>query len=174
MMAAMAPLAHDGGAPRPSHLDADGHARMVDIGGKAETRRSATARALVRLPPACRAVFAAGGTVPKGDIAAVARLAGIMAAKRTAELIPLCHPLALDRIAVEVVPGADAVEITATVATTGRTGVEMEALTAVTVAALTVYDMLKGVSHDIVIDGIELLRKEGGRSGVIDRTGASA
>jgi cyclic pyranopterin phosphate synthase len=143
---------------------------MVDVGGKPETRRTAFAQARVRLPPACAEVFAAGGIAAKGDVLGVARLAGIMAAKRTAEIIPLCHPLPIDKITVDLVAGADAVVITATVRTTGRTGVEMEALTAVSVAALTVYDMLKGLSHDIVIEHIELLRKEGGRSGVIDRT----
>jgi cyclic pyranopterin phosphate synthase len=154
-----------------SHLDARGHAHMVDVGDKPETRRTAFAQARVRLPPACAEVFAKGGIGAKGDVLGVARLAGIMAAKRTAELIPLCHPLPIDKITVDLVAGADAVVITANVRTTGRTGVEMEALTAVSVAALTVYDMLKGLSHDIVIEYIELLRKEGGRSGVIDRTG---
>jgi cyclic pyranopterin phosphate synthase len=153
---------------------------MVDVGGKPATRRLAIARARVRLPPVCAAALASGAANPKGDVAAVARLAGIMAAKRTAELIPLCHPLPLDRVEVEVAlaapaaGAAGAVEITATVATTGRTGVEMEALTAASVAALTVYDMLKGLSHELVIEGIELIRKEGGRSGVIDRAPAPA
>ena len=146
---------------------------MVDVGGKPETRRTAFAQARVRLPPACAEVFATGGIGAKGDVLGVARLAGIMAAKRTADLIPLCHPLPIDKITVDLVAGPDAVVITANVRTTGRTGVEMEALTAVSVAALTVYDMLKGLSHDIVIEHIELLRKEGGRSGVIDRTGAA-
>jgi len=157
-----------------SHLDAHGHAHMVDVGGKPETRRTAFAQARVRLPPACAEVFASGGIGAKGDVLGVARLAGIMAAKRTADLIPLCHPLPIDKITVDLVAGADAVVITANVRTTGRTGVEMEALTAVSVAALTVYDMLKGLSHDIVIEHIELLRKEGGRSGVIDRTAQAA
>jgi cyclic pyranopterin phosphate synthase len=140
---------------------------MVDVGGKAVTRRTATARAIVRLPPACRRALRAGSA--KGDVLQVARLAGIQAAKRTDELIPLCHQVPLDRVAVDFANRRDGLEISATARCAGRTGVEMEALVAATVAALTVYDMLKAVSHDIVIDGVELVAKDGGRSGPIRR-----
>lgn len=152
-----------------SHLDADGRARMVDVTDKAVTSRSATARSLVRLPDPCRAALAAGGDTAKGNVLQVARLAGIMAAKRTAELIPLCHPLPLDGIAVDLVLEADVLHITATVRCTGRTGVEMEALTACSVAALTVYDMLKALSHAIVIERTELVAKSGGATGTWSR-----
>ncbi len=126
-------------------------------------------RARVQLPSACRAVLAAGGGTRKGNVLQVARLAGIMAAKRTSELIPLCHQIPLDSVAVDLVLVRAGVVITATTRCSGRTGVEMEALTAASVAALTVYDMLKAVSHDIVIGPIELLAKAGGRSGTIVR-----
>lgn len=153
-----------------THLDAQGAARMVDVSDKAVTARSATAHSLVRLPESCRAVLAAGGDSKKGNVFQVARLAGIMAAKRTADLIPLCHPLALDGVTVDLRLERDALHINATVRCTGRTGVEMEALTAATVTALTVYDMLKALSHDIVIERTELLTKSGGRSGDYAKT----
>ena len=142
---------------------------MVDVGAKPITVRRAVAVAEVRIPAACRRVLAAGGDTRKGNVFAVARLAGIMAAKRTHELIPLCHPLALDAIDVEVALTAGRVRIRAAVACQARTGVEMEALTAAGVAALTVYDMLKAISHDLIIDGVQLLEKDGGRSGRIRR-----
>jgi cyclic pyranopterin phosphate synthase len=149
-----------------THLDGQGHARMVDVGAKPSTQRRARARALVRVQPrTARAV--ADGTVPKGDVAAVARIAGIQAAKRTSELIPLCHPLALSHLSVEVAvdPEAGTIELTAQAATTGPTGVEMEAMTAAAVAALTVYDMVKGLERGARIESVVLLEKSGGRSG---------
>jgi len=149
-----------------SHFDAQGKAHMVDVGAKAETRRSATAEGRVFMEPATLELVTAG-RADKGDVLGVARLAGIMAAKRTADLIPLCHPLPLARVALDLVaePGRSAVHITARVSCTARTGVEMEALTAVSVAALTVYDMLKAADRAMRIEGIRLLAKEGGRSG---------
>jgi cyclic pyranopterin phosphate synthase len=151
-----------------THLDSEGRARMVDVGGKAETAREAVARGAVRMRPETLALIAAGG-LPKGDVLAVARIAGIMAAKRTPELIPLCHPLSLTYVAVELTPDAarGAVLIEATVRTTGATGVEMEALTAVSAAALTVYDMCKAVDRGMRIGDIRLVRKRGGKSGEI-------
>lgn len=148
-----------------SHFDASGQAVMVDVSAKAVTARQATAGARVVMQAATLALIQAGGA-KKGDVLGVARLAGIMAAKRTAELIPLCHPLPLDAVAVELVPAPpDAVAITATVRTTGRTGVEMEALTAASIAALTVYDMCKAVDRGMRIEGLRLVAKSGGRSG---------
>lgn len=148
-----------------THLNAAGDARMVDVGGKDETERVARAVAVVRMLPSTLEALL-DGRVPKGDAGAVARLAGIMAAKKTADLIPLCHPLSLSGVDVQVDPaGPDWVEITATVRTRGRTGVEMEALTAVSVAALALYDMLKGIEKGIEIGPIRLLEKRGGRSG---------
>ncbi len=149
---------------RLTHLDAAGKARMVDVGDKAPTRRVAVAAGRVAMQPQTAALVAAG-TAAKGDVLAAARIAGIMAAKRTAELIPLCHPLALSSVGVDVTAGADCVEIEATVATIGPTGVEMEALTAVSVAALTIYDMLKAVDRGMRIEAVRLRRKSGGRSG---------
>jgi cyclic pyranopterin phosphate synthase len=151
-----------------THLDSEGRARMVDIGGKAETAREAVARGAVRMRPETLALIAAGG-LPKGDVLVVARIAGIMAAKRTPELIPLCHPLSLTYVAVELIPDAarGVVLIEATVRTTGATGVEMEALTAVSAAALTVYDMCKAVDRGMRIGDIRLVRKRGGKSGEI-------
>ena len=154
---------------RLSHLDAQGAARMVDVGSKRVTRRSARARALVRLPPECVPVMAAGGRSHKGDVFQVARLAGIMAAKRTSDFVPLCHPLGLDGVDVELRLDKSIIAIQTTVRNTGKTGAEMEALTAAAGAALAVYDMLKGLSHDVVIERIELVEKRGGRSGVIRR-----
>ena len=147
-----------------THFDARGAAQMVDVSDKPATARRAVARGWVAMAPETLALVT-GGTAAKGDVLGVARLAGIMAAKRTADLIPLCHPLALSKVAVDLAPGADRVEIEATVATTGPTGVEMEALTAVSVAALTVYDMLKAVDRGMTIGGIRLTLKEGGKSG---------
>ena len=151
---------------RPSHLDADGAPRMVDVGSKPITARRAVAAAVVRMRPEVLATLLdAGG--PKGDALVTARLAGIGGAKRTSELIPLCHPLPLDRVDVELTPDRDGgtVTIRAEASATARTGVEMEALTAASVAALTLYDMAKALQRDIVIERIELLEKSGGRSG---------
>jgi len=147
-----------------THLDAAGRARMVDVGGKAETQRVAVALGRIRMNAATLAALR-DGTTPKGDVLAVARVAGIMAAKRTAELIPLCHPLALDAVSVEFAFVEDGVEARATASLTGRTGVEMEALTAVSVALLTVYDMAKAIDKAMVIDGVRLIEKRGGKSG---------
>lgn len=145
---------------------------MVDVGAKAVTAREAVAQALVHLPEPCNAVLAAGGDTRKGNVLQVARIAGIQAAKRTADLIPLCHQIPLDAVEIAFVHDATVLRITATVRCTARTGVEMEALTAASIAALTVYDMLKALSHDLVIAGIELLNKSGGRSGTIARNPA--
>ncbi|MDI7278001.1 MAG: cyclic pyranopterin monophosphate synthase MoaC [Anaerolineae bacterium] len=149
-----------------SHLDERGQARMVDVGDKPVTRREAVARGWVVMQPETLLRIQEGG-LPKGDVLATARLAGIQAAKRTWELIPLAHPLPLDSVAVDVRPdeASNAVEITATVHVTARTGAEMEALTAVAVAALSVYDMIKGVDRSAHIESIRLLRKSGGVSG---------
>ncbi len=148
-----------------THFDAAGQAHMVDVSGKEPTVREAVAEALVLMSPETLAL--AQGGAAKGDVLGVARLAGIMGAKRTAELIPLCHPLPLDKVALdlEADPALPGVRITATARTTGRTGVEMEALTAATVAALTVYDMLKAAQKDMRIEGVRLLKKTGGKSG---------
>ena len=149
-----------------THLDAAGNARMVDVGDKPDTSRTARARAVVRVSrETARRV--ADGDAPKGDVLGVARIAGIQAAKRTAELIPLCHPLALSFVGVEgeIDTGAGTIELIAEARTTGPTGVEMEALTAVSVAALTVYDMVKGVERGAEITSVTLLAKSGGRSG---------
>ena len=149
-----------------THLDAQGAARMVDVGGKEVTKRRAVARGSVRMAAATLAKIEAS-TIAKGDVLATARLAGIMAAKRTSELIPLCHPLPVTSVSVDLVPDRenDALEIAATVSCTGRTGVEMEALTAVSVAALTVYDMCKAIDRGMAIGDIRLEEKSGGRSG---------
>lgn len=149
-----------------THVDERGQARMVDVGEKPVTRREATARGWVVMKPETLALIQTGG-VPKGDVFAAARLAGITAAKHTWELIPLCHPLPLDSVAVEcrADDAANAVEITATVHVTAKTGAEMEALTAVSVAALTIYDMCKAVDRSMHIESVRLLRKSGGQSG---------
>jgi cyclic pyranopterin monophosphate synthase len=148
-----------------THFDAEGRATMVDVGDKAVTERTATARGAVTMAPATLAIIEEG-RAKKGDVLAVARLAGIMAAKRAADLIPLCHPLALTKVAVDLRPAPpDRVEIEATVRVSGRTGVEMEALTAVSVAALTVYDMVKAVDRSMRLTDIRLTHKEGGKSG---------
>jgi cyclic pyranopterin phosphate synthase len=147
-----------------THFDAEGRAAMVDVAAKPVTTRTATAAASVTMQPATIATIASG-TAKKGDVLGVARLAGIMAAKRTADLIPLCHPLPLDAVAVDLTPTATAIDITATVRTTGRTGVEMEALTAVSVAALTIYDMCKSIDRAMHIENIRVTHKDGGKSG---------
>lgn len=155
-------------ADRLSHLDETGAAHMVDVTAKDATKRVAVAVGTVHTRPDVIAMIAANG-LPKGDALATARVAGIMAAKRTSDLIPLCHPLALTGVDVDFVIGGDddpgAVTITATVRTTDRTGVEMEALTAVSVSALTVYDMIKAVDRAATIDDIHVIRKEGGKTG---------
>jgi len=153
-----------------THFDADGKAAMVDVSDKDITERSATAAGSVHVTPETMALIAAGD-MKKGDVLGVARLAGIMAAKRTPDLVPLCHPLALTSVAVDLEcnPNAGTVDITATCKLKGRTGVEMEALTAVTVAALTVYDMCKAVDKAMTIGEVRLVRKTGGRSGDYQR-----
>lgn len=151
---------------RLSHYDESGHASMVDVSGKEFTRRTATASAFVELSAA---VLAALPSNPKGNPLEVARIAGIQAAKRTSELIPMCHPLALTHVDVQAEVAAGGVRIKATAATTGPTGVEMEALTAVSVAALTVYDMTKALDKAIVIRNVQLETKTGGKSGDYSR-----
>jgi cyclic pyranopterin phosphate synthase len=150
-----------------THLDAAGNARMVDVGAKPATERRAVAEAVLRMAPETAAAVAAGDA-PKGDVLGVARIAGVMAAKRTSELIPLCHPLPLSYVGVE--PSVDAehgiVRLVAEARTTGPTGVEMEAMTAVSVAALTVYDMVKGLERGVEIASVRLLEKAGGKSGL--------
>ena len=155
-----------GGGPPLAHLDARGESRMVDVSAKPETRREATARGRVTMSAATLALIEGGG-LPKGDVLAAARIAGIMAAKRTPELIPLCHPLPIAgaEVRLRADPGGPAVEIEATVRTTARTGVEMEALAAVAAAALTVYDMCKSAGRGMRIGDIRLAAKSGGRSG---------
>lgn len=145
-----------------SHYDQAGSPRMVDVSQKAETRRTARAHAFVRAAPE---VLARLGENPKGDPLEIARVAGIMAAKRTSELIPLCHPIALTHADVAIAVEQEGIRIESTAATTARTGVEMEALTAAAVAALTVYDMLKGLDKSISIERVYLLEKTGGKSG---------
>jgi cyclic pyranopterin monophosphate synthase len=147
-----------------SHFDARGQAAMVDVGAKSITQRIATARARVTMLPATAALIRSGGA-KKGDVLGVARIAGIMASKRTAELIPLCHPLPISAVSLELEVIDNAVEIAATVSTTGQTGVEMEALTAASVAALTVYDMCKSVDRGMRIEAVRLTHKSGGKSG---------
>jgi cyclic pyranopterin phosphate synthase len=148
-----------------THLDEHGRARMVDVSEKPETARRARAEGFVHMTPATRARILEGD-LPKGDVLAVARLAGIGGAKRTADLIPLCHPLRIQQVTVEAEPHGDAaIRLTAEVRAIDRTGVEMEALTAVSVAALTLYDMIKGVDREAYVAQVRLLEKEGGRSG---------
>ncbi|MEE8319796.1 MAG: cyclic pyranopterin monophosphate synthase MoaC [bacterium] len=149
-----------------THLDKDGHARMVDVGSKSETRRTAIARAdVITLPETLEAVIE--GTVSKGDVLAAARIAGIIGGKKTSDLIPLTHPIAIDSLKVDLTPDKSlpGVRIEATVSTHGKTGVEMEALTAVTISALTIYDMLKSMDRGIRIENVRLTFKEGGKSG---------
>ena len=147
-----------------THLDSEGRARMVDVGGKEVTQRRAVARARVTMQEETAQALA-DGTVAKGDVLAVARVAGIQAAKRTSELIPLCHPLMLSSVQVDLTPGPSWVDIEATAETVDRTGVEMEALTACSVAALTVYDMCKARDRAMQVEALGLVEKSGGRSG---------
>ncbi|MEC7817895.1 MAG: cyclic pyranopterin monophosphate synthase MoaC [Pseudomonadota bacterium] len=147
-----------------THLDEHGAARMVDVGAKPETQRKAIAEGRIHMSDAALSALW-DGTGPKGDALATARIAGIMAAKRTGELIPLCHPLALDAVTVEIARESDAIRVTATTSCTGRTGVEMEAMAAASVALLTLYDMGKAVDRAMVIDGVRLIEKTGGKSG---------
>ena len=151
-----------------THLDEKGRARMVDVGGKPNTERVAVAQGEITMRPETLALIQEGG-IPKGDVLAVAQVAGIMAAKRTHALIPLCHHLLLTHVAVELAPNEaeSLIKITATVKTTGKTGVEMEALTAVAVAALTIYDLCKAVDRAMHITNVRLVRKSGGQSGEI-------
>ena len=147
-----------------SHLDDAGHARMVDVSDKEITQREAVAEGFVSMNSATLAL-ATSGTAKKGDVRAVAEIAGVMAAKQTSNLIPLCHPLAISKVEVSVEPADGGMAVTARVKTTGQTGVEMEALTAVSVACLTVYDMLKAADKGMVIQDVRLVSKTGGKSG---------
>ncbi len=154
-----------------THLDEAGHAHMIDVSGKSDTDRMATATAIVKLTEAAMDVLL-GGNLKKGDALAVARIAGIMAAKKTSELIPLCHPLPITKVSVDLEPdrATQQVLITATVKTRGQTGVEMEALTAASIAALTLYDMMKAVDKGLTITSIQLEEKQGGKSGIWRRS----
>ena len=149
-----------------THFDGEGRARMVDVSAKPETLRAATARGRVRMEAATLARVTEGGAA-KGDVIAIAELAGIMAAKQTGTLIPLCHPIGLDSVTVRIAPdlALPGLTVTAETRTTGRTGVEMEAMTAVSVACLTIYDMLKAIDRGMTIEAIELVHKSGGKSG---------
>jgi len=151
-----------------SHINKRGEARMVDVAGKAVTSRSATAQATVTLTPAVLKALE-DKSVPKGDVFAAARLAGIMAAKKTSDLIPLCHQIPLSSVTIDFEKGPNAVLITATAKTDAKTGVEMEALTAASVAALTLYDMVKGLDKGCLISNVMLIRKSGGKSGSYER-----
>jgi len=152
-----------------THLDDAGRPRMVDVTGKADTARVAVAKGLVRMQPATFRLIQRGGTA-KGDVLSVAQLAGIMAAKKTPDLIPLCHPILIGNVSIEFTPDEsnNTIEITATVESTGKTGVEMEALTATAITALTIYDMCKAVDRAMKIENIRLVRKSGGKSGTIE------
>lgn len=157
-----------GAAGGLSHVDESGAARMVDVSGKSATTRTATASGV--LHTTARVVeLVAAGSIPKGDVLATARIAGIMAAKRTSELIPLCHPLPLSAVRVDITPAGSQLRITATVRTTGPTGVEMEALTAVAVAGLTLHDMIKAVDPAATLDDVRVDRKDGGKTGTWTR-----
>jgi cyclic pyranopterin phosphate synthase len=147
-----------------THLNESGHAHMVDVSAKPETAREAIAKARISMRPETLALITAGGA-PKGDVLAAARLAGIMAAKQTATLIPLCHPLPIAAAEIVLTPVETGFEITATIRSTGRTGVEMEALTAVSIAALTIYDMVKAVDRGMTISELRVVAKSGGKSG---------
>lgn len=147
-----------------THLSPDGTAQMVDVGAKPATAREAIATGRITMSPEA-ATAIAQGLVKKGDVLAVARIAGIMAAKKTSDLIPLCHPIPLTSVTIDLIPDETGVTATATARTTDRTGVEMEALTAVNVALLTIYDMAKAIDRAMVIDGVRLLAKSGGKSG---------
>lgn len=152
-----------------SHIDESGRPRMVDVGGKADTIRQAVAKGIVRMQSATFQIIKQGGTA-KGNVLSVAQLAGTMAAKRTPDLIPLCHPILLENIDVEFSPDekTSTIEIITTVKSSGKTGVEMEALTATAVAALTIYDMCKAIDRGMKIDNIRLIKKSGGKSGQIE------
>ncbi|WP_260922369.1 cyclic pyranopterin monophosphate synthase MoaC [Novosphingobium sp. 9] len=147
-----------------THIDAEGTARMVDVGGKAETQRLAIASGRITMAPEALAAIRAGNA-PKGDVLGTARIAGILAAKKTGDLIPMCHPLALDAVNLDFSFEDNAVRATATASLTGRTGVEMEAITAVSIALVTIYDMAKALDKAMVIEGIRLIEKRGGKSG---------
>lgn len=147
-----------------THLDEQGNARMVDVGGKAETQRVAIASGRIRISADALAAIRDGNT-PKGDVLAAARIAGIMAAKKTAELIPLCHPLALESVTLDFAFEDSAVRATATAALTGKTGIEMEVMTATCVALLTIYDMVKALDKGMIIEEVRLIEKRGGKSG---------
>ena len=149
---------------RPTHLDESGAATMVDVGAKPETRRSATASGRIVMSADALAAIVAGDA-PKGEVFGTARIAGIMAAKKTAELIPLCHPLALDAVTVDFAVEDTAIRVTATASLTGKTGVEMEAMTAASVALLTIYDMGKALDRGMVVESVRLIAKSGGKSG---------
>jgi cyclic pyranopterin phosphate synthase len=151
-----------------SHTDDAGRPRMVDVGGKADTVRQAVAKGIVRMQPSTFQLIVQGDTA-KGDVLSVAQLAGIMAAKRTPDLIPLCHPILIDNVDIEFNPDekSSTIEITSTVKSSGKTGVEMEALTAITISALTIYDMCKAADRSMKIENIRLVRKSGGKSGNI-------
>ena len=151
-----------------THLNEAGEVHMVDVGGKDVTDREAVAEGFVAMSPDLEARFFSGD-LPKGDAAAVARIAGITGAKRTADLIPLCHPIPLTGVEVSLEPTGRGIRVVASVRTTGRTGVEMEAMTAVAVAALTIYDMVKGVERGVTVESIGLVRKSGGKSGTWER-----
>ena len=159
-------------APSLTHIGADGQAEMVDVGAKAETQRIAIAEGAVIMKRETLDMIVAGNA-KKGDVIGVARIAGIMAAKRTHELIPLCHPLLLDKVGVEIEPDPSlpGLRVTATARVTGKTGVEMEALTAASVACLTIYDMAKAVDREMELTGIRLVEKTGGKSGDYRRSG---
>ncbi|MCI0545417.1 MAG: cyclic pyranopterin monophosphate synthase MoaC [Actinobacteria bacterium] len=147
-----------------THLDDQGRVHMVDVGGKEVTRRVAVAEArLAMSAPLVERILA--GDLPKGDVLAVARVAGIQGAKRTPDLVPLCHPIPIDGVEIVITPGGHGLRVTATVASTGQTGVEMEAMTAASVAALTIYDMVKSVERGVTVEQVRLLEKSGGRSG---------
>jgi len=152
------------GAVSLTHIDAEGSAKMVDVGAKPETARLAVAAGRIRMSQAALEAIRAGDA-PKGDVLGTARIAGIMAAKRTAELIPMCHPLALDAVTIDFAWEADAVRATATASLTGKTGVEMEAVVAATIALVTIYDMAKALDKAMVIEDVRLVEKQGGKSG---------
>jgi len=154
----------NGESARLTHLDEAGAARMVDVGGKPATARRAVASGRITMRPEVLAAICEGNA-PKGDVLSAARIAGIMAAKRTGELIPLCHPLGLEAVNVDFAYEADGIRVTATASLTGKTGVEMEAMTAVSVALLTIYDMAKALDKGMVIEGVRLIAKSGGKSG---------
>ncbi len=151
-----------------THLNESGEVHMVDVGDKDETHREAVAEAHVVMSEGLVSRFFAGD-LPKGEAAAVARIAGIAAAKKTPDLIPLCHPIPLGGVEIDLKPSGHGIQVVATVSTWGRTGVEMEAMTAASVAALTIYDMVKGVERGVTVDSVRLMKKSGGRSGLWER-----